>query len=472
MSIEPQAPLRPLIWPPFVRRLAGAVEQPERVYLVGGAVRDALRGRESHDFDLATPDSGRAVARRIADRLKGKYYALDAERDIGRALLPVGDHQTVVDVASFRGESLLDDLLGRDFTINAMAVRLDDLSALLDPLGGQQDLFSRKVLRPCAETSLAADPVRAIRAVRCSLQFGLRMEPGLVESIRGARGGLFDDLGRPLQPERIRDELFKLLGVSRPADALRILDRVGLLAPLGLLPEGDAEMVAERMAVVETLSGLLGAIGPARTDDSAADLVLGTAVMILDRFRSALQTHLATVFADERRLDRLLYLAAASAPSSVDWRAWAATYSLSNAERNLLVILEIARQTIPGELEAADPRAIYRYYKRPAEAGVDGVLLMLAEYLATHLPTPNPVEWGNLLERAAAPLFDAYFNHRAELISPAPLLSGEDLQTYLNLTPGPQIGRILDALLEAQVAGEVGTQKEALQFVKRFLSWL
>ena len=470
MSIQPQAPLRPLIWPPFVKRLRRAVDQPERVYLVGGVVRDALRGRASHDFDLATPDSGRAVARRIADSLKGKYYALDADRDVGRALVPLGDAQVVVDVASFRGETLPEDLQGRDFTINAIAVRLDQLGTLIDPLGGQSDLFTQKILRPCAETSIAADPVRAIRAVRCSLQFGLRMEPKLIQAVRQARGALFGESDRPAQPERVRDELFKLFGIGRPAEALRILDRLGLLAPLGVLPQDDPADVAARLAVVEALSGLLSAISPARTDDTAADLVLGTAVMILDRFRASLQVHFETTFADERRRDALLCLAAASAPGSVDWRQWAVTYCLSNPERNLLGNLDIARQNTPGLAEASDRRAVYRYFKRSREASVDGVLLLLAEYLAASLPTPDAVAWGSLLEDVAAPLLDAYFNHYDEWIAPTPLLTGEDLQSQFSLEPGPVIGQVLDALLEAQAAGEIGTQKEALQFVKRFLS--
>lgn len=469
MSIEPQAPLRPLDWPPVVRQLAQTVEHADRVYLIGGSVRDALRGRASHDLDLATPDSGRAVARRIADRLGGKYYTLDPDRDVGRAILPGDEPKLVIDVASFRGGSLLDDLRGRDFTINAIAVRLDQLGAVIDPLSGQQDLFNSKILRPCSDASIADDPLRAIRALRCSMQFGMRMEPATIGAVRQARGALFDPGGQPAQPERIRDEIFKLLALPRPADALRILDRLGLLAPFGLLPTDHAATVEKRLTLVEILSNLLNAISPSRNDDTAADLLLGTAVMILDRYRASLQAHLSAAFVDERRHAELLVLAGVSLPGSVNWRKWAVTYCLSNPEKSLLVSLDAARQALPGLSDPSDRRAIYRYFKPAGEAGVDAVLLMLAEYLAANLPTPSALAWGNLLEHAAAPLLDAFFNHHAEQIAPAPLLTGDDLQQQFGLTPSPQLGEILSALVEEQAAGQIETQKEAIQFVERFL---
>ena len=88
----------------------------EPVYLVGGAVRDALLGRPSHDLDFAVAHDAVKLARAVANELNGAFYLLDAERGTARVILEQG----VLDFARFRGENLPADLRGRDFTINAL----------------------------------------------------------------------------------------------------------------------------------------------------------------------------------------------------------------------------------------------------------------------------------------------------------------------------------------------------------------
>jgi len=148
MPAELQTPRRPLIWHPFVEALREAVPARFNAYLVGGTVRDAYLGRPIHDVDLATPGDGRPLARAIADAFAGDYYPLDAERGIGRAIVRWDSERLIVDVAQFRGEDLLADLRGRDFTVNAMAVPLHgDLGHVIDPLGGLADLDLKRLRR-------------------------------------------------------------------------------------------------------------------------------------------------------------------------------------------------------------------------------------------------------------------------------------------------------------------------------------
>ena len=226
-------PSRPLLWHPAVETICALIPASEEVYLVGGAVRDAWLQRPLRDIDLATPDDGRPLARRIANALHGAYYSLDPERGVGRALIPWEGAQLVVDVAQFRGPDLLTDLQKRDFTLNAMAVRVaGDLQTVIDPLGGQHDL-AQKRLRQCSPTSIADDPVRALRAVRASLTFGLTIEPATRESIRQAGPRL-----GTASTERVRDEFFNLLDARHPAGALRALKQLGLLAQI--IPQTEA----------------------------------------------------------------------------------------------------------------------------------------------------------------------------------------------------------------------------------------
>src|SRR5271165_5097278 len=135
-SLDPSWP--GLDWPPILLALQPiCAANPSPVYLVGGAVRDVLLHRPIHDLDFATAGDGRRLARLISDRLGGAYFPLDPDRGVGRAIVKHGSETYVIDVARFRGHSLEDDLAGRDFTINALAVPMNgDLQTVLDPLGG------------------------------------------------------------------------------------------------------------------------------------------------------------------------------------------------------------------------------------------------------------------------------------------------------------------------------------------------
>lgn len=470
MEILFRPPQRPLVWPPLIERLAAIAADPARLYLVGGPVRDALRQRPIHDFDFVTLDDGLSIARCLADRLKGAYYPIDPERRTGRIILKESHQQTVIDIASLRGIDLLEDLQARDFTVNAMAVQLDRLNEIIDPLGGQRDLFSEKTLRQCNPGSIAHDPIRALRAVRQSLQLGLRIEASTREAARAAGPALVDASGALAQPERVRDELFKLLALPRPASALRVLHTLDLLPHLAPTPLPARDEMETCLATIEALGSLLAIIGPTRDDNTAADLTLGMAVMVLDRYRLGLQDHFAQTFADGRLRTGLLYLGITAPLHERGWQVWGSHLRLSNSESQALAGMEQAARRGPLAFSELTDRSIYRYYRGISEAGVDGVLLALAEYLARQRPTPDPREWSSLLETIAAPLLEAFFERRQQVIAPPPLLTGNDLQKRLGLEPGPKIGQIIEQLREEQAAGEIRSKKEALDFARRLIN--
>lgn len=462
MGLRPTEPRRMLLWPDFVEVLAERAPEPDRLYMVGGMVRDALLGRPIHDVDLATPGDGLKAARRLADAFGAAYYPVDPQRRTGRVILPGTGEATVIDVASFRGETLLEDLEGRDFTVNAMAVRLDAPQALYDPLGGQQDLFDHKLIRQCLPGSIASDPIRALRAVRQSLQFKLRLEAGTRTAAREAAPALLADSGGLAQPERVRDEFFRMLTGPQPAVALRALHRIGLLAPLCPFPLGDA--LEESFALIAQLTRLYELISPARTDNTASQLMLGVAVMILDRYRRQLQEHLQHEHVEGRPASALALLGALTPPEvSEPGAAWAERLKLANAEARFVERLVASRQIVPTE-PPVDSRRAHRYYREVGEPGVTGVLLMLAGHLRAGTA---PEDWGTVLEHVAAPLFEAFFWRHQEVVAPPPLVDGNDLINRLEMRPGPRLGQILRELLEEQAAGTVRTREEALRLAQR-----
>ncbi len=210
----------PLINLPIpIDKVLAALPGDVPVYLVGGAVRDILVGREPHDLDFLLTGDVMALSRRAADALGGAFFPLDKDRCFARVILTTPDcTQFTLDFAPVKDGSLEADLRSRDFTINAIAIDLRRPQVLIDPLRGAADLHARRLL-PCSQTSLSDDPVRVLRAIRMAVSFSLRIVPEMALLVRNAA---------PLLPvvslERIRDEVFKMLGGPHTPTVLRLLE--------------------------------------------------------------------------------------------------------------------------------------------------------------------------------------------------------------------------------------------------------
>ena len=245
---------------PGVPALLAALDGLPPAYLVGGAVRDLLRGVEHVDLDVAVEGDAREVARVVASRLGGE--AVEHER-FGTAT--VRAPQVHVDLATTRRErypqpgalpevesaSLAEDLGRRDFTINAMAAALsgEEVGTLHDPHGGRADLEAG-VVRLLHERSFIDDPTRLLRALRYEARLGGRLDPRTEELAREAIATRAPDT---VSGQRIRDELLDLLREPEAPAALtrmRELDLDCALHPAWrVLPERAASAM---LACAET----------------------------------------------------------------------------------------------------------------------------------------------------------------------------------------------------------------------------
>lgn len=229
---------------PTVATLADAFDAAGyELSLVGGPVRDAFLGRSTNDLDFttdATPDQILAVVKPI----------VEAHWDIGRAFGTIGAlvHGHTVEITTYRadvydgnsrkpevafGTSLVDDLERRDFTVNALALRLPRLE-LVDPSGGVDDLIAGVLRTPAEpEISFGDDPLRMMRAARFASQLGFEVEPGTL----AAMSSLAFEIDR-ISAERVRDELSKLLITTAPRRGIRLLVDSGIAARV--LPEVPA----------------------------------------------------------------------------------------------------------------------------------------------------------------------------------------------------------------------------------------
>jgi poly(A) polymerase len=279
---------------PHLVDLAGRmVAAGHEVALVGGSVRDAVRLGTAVDLDLATsahPEQVLAVLAGWADAIWDigiEFGTIGARRgdrhfEITTYRSDAYDRSTRKPAVTY-GDSLLEDLRRRDFTINAMAVTLPDRT-FVDPFDGLADLAAKVLRTPATpEESFADDPLRMMRAARFSAQLGVAVAP----DVRAALVAMADRLSM-VSAERVRDELSKLLLADRPRPGLELLVSSGLAGHV--LPELPAlrleidEHHRHKDVYEHSLIVLEQAIELERTHDPASppDLVLRLAALLHD----------------------------------------------------------------------------------------------------------------------------------------------------------------------------------------------
>ena len=207
-------------------------------YVIGGYVRDLILRRPSKDIDVVTVGSGIELAKAVARRL-GRGAHLSVFKNFGTAQVKVGDCEIEFVGArreSYRRDSrkpivedgtLEDDQNRRDFTINALALCLNDgrYGELVDPFGGLDDLEAWRIVTPRdPDVTFSDDPLRMMRAVRFASQLGFDLDPETFDAIARNRERI-----AIISKERIADELNKIMLSPKPSIGFDLLDKCGLL---------------------------------------------------------------------------------------------------------------------------------------------------------------------------------------------------------------------------------------------------
>lgn len=270
------------------------------LYLVGGSVRDAVLGRLSPDLDFTTdarPEQVQKIVRPLADAL------WDTGIQFGTVGVGKDDHR--LEITTFRadtydqvsrnpevrfGDRLEDDLVRRDFTVNAMAVRItaDGLGEFLDPLGGLAALRSRTLDTPASpEVSFGDDPLRMLRAARFVSQLGFTVAP----RVRTAIEEMAPQLAR-ISAERVAAELDKLLLGKDPVAGIDLLVQTGMgdvvLPEIGGMQMAIDEHHQHKDVYQHSLTVLRQAID---LEDDGPDLVLRWAALLHDIGKPATRRH-------------------------------------------------------------------------------------------------------------------------------------------------------------------------------------
>lgn len=429
--------------------------------LVGGPVRDLFLGRSSPDLDFTTdadPDQTIAVIRRWAD----------AFWEIGREFGTIGLRKDsfTIEVTTYRAEAydpssrkpvvafgtnLEDDLLRRDFTINAMALRLPSLE-LVDPYGGVKDLHAGLLRTPGApSSSFSDDPLRMMRAARFASQLGVEVAP----EVREAMTEMAERI-TIISAERVRDELTKLINGAQPRSGIDIMVSTGLADHV--LPEVPAlrlemdehhrhkDVYQHSLTVLEQACEL-------ETDDDGAvpapDFVLRFAALMHDVGKPA-----------TRRFE----------PSgAVSFRHHDVVGAKLTAKR--MKALRFDNDTIKAVARLVELHM--RFYGYGEAGWTDSAVRRYVSDAGPHLErlhrlTRSDVTTRN--RRKAERLAFAYDDlegriaalaEQEELAAIRPDLDGEQIMSLLGIRPGPVVGRAYRYLLEERMEHGPHTPEEA-----------
>ncbi len=420
---------------PILADLTALLRPGDSFFLVGGAVRDALLGREIHDYDFASPGDPTPVARELAWRLGGSWFWLDRERRQSRIVAAGEAGRVTLDFAPFRGSDLEADLLGRDFTINAIAlpVRRDATERVIDPLRGREDL-ENSLLRVCSPATFDDDPLRILRGVRLALQLGFHIE----ERTRFDMRGCACELSR-VAPERIRAEIGAILEAAPSPRGYSLLEELNLIGILFGSPESGGSFEAG----IRFAKGAEGNFQALREADSSG---------IVDSLLRKEQEEGMSRAALHRLAAFLQGYRPAGSESAISERL-----RLSRQSRAILQTLA----DLPCE-RAAELRDL--------PSGERGQALW-ARSLA-----PRPEDALLFL-----PLLDARAQERIDIILRVlgawqevtkegrvpDMVDGEWIRKNLGIASGPRVGELLEEVRREEIAGRVETPEDAYGFLER-----
>lgn len=415
---------------------------PVPIYMVGGAVRDALlaRRREYLDLDFIVPSDAVQTARTIANHYQAGFVVLDAQRQIARVVFK----DATADFAQQEGDSLATDLRRRDFTVNAIAFN-PHTGELIDPLQGNADL-QQGIIRMVSPANLEDDPLRLLRAYRQAAQLGFAIEDETRSTIRQLA-----PLLAQIAAERVRVELGYLLSSPQGTPWLNVAWSDGILRSIlhddvtatNLALVAQIDRASAKMAEiwpqigVELSSGVPGlAADSKRTWMAIAKLtcLLIPAISLseIDELNVSLNYTRADIHVEN---------------SSVEDFLKEMKYSVAEI-RAVNTILKFLPQLHKAPMSVREQYFMFR------EVGIVFPALVLVA-VAVGIPIEG-----------IATLCDRYLTPSDRVAHPTPLVTGKDLMQALNLPSGPQIGQLLTAIQLARIEGRISTAAEALEFAK------
>ncbi|MGI9538208.1 MAG: HDIG domain-containing metalloprotein [Desulfocapsaceae bacterium] len=456
------------------------------IYLVGGALRGLLINVVSADLDFAINYGAADFVHEVRRMLgKGSVVILgDEENDTARLVL----EDLSLDVAGYRkgARTIEEDLVKRDFTINSMAVLLDNLVrpdsevAVIDPLGGFNDL-KLQIVRACPDC-FEDDPLRLLRAYRFGAQLNFMIDADTQQQIK-AKSALIDTVAA----ERISFELDLIMTTTRAHRSFKAMQESGLLGRL--IPElyegagvdqppfHHLDVMEHNLATLDFTERIIDQpvlyfprcydLVDSVADDTETLTALKWAALFHDIGKPAARK----VHDDQKK--RITFYnhdeqgATLTQQIAERWR-WSRRKSRSVVSLISMHMHPFHLNNVMQNHEGVSTRAMHKLCKRAGGSLYPLFLLAMADSLAGQGPE-KPARIEEQLEQLFVEVARFYEETLVPAAAGPKLLTGHDLIDTFNLSPGREIGRLLEAVEAAAIDGLITTRDEALGWVGELL---
>ncbi|HCB11747.1 MAG TPA: hypothetical protein DEO94_06420 [Cyanobacteria bacterium UBA11991] len=441
------------------------------IYLVGGGVRDLILGKEITDRDLiVTGMSAKDFALKAAQIFDGKFIELDEVNNIYRVVMK--DKINELDITNPVENSLEKDIFRRDLTINALAVNIKT-GEILDLINGLSDI-ENGILNGISEENFTDDPLRILRIFRFHSTTGFKISDNLMKIAKK-----YANLITEPAKERVEYELMKLFDGKFAHSALLKMDEAGILEiifpfvkelkqvppnahhhldlfhhsietvrQIQLIYENENDFVKKHMNKVD-FGGF----------SRLAHLKLAGFMHDIGKF----STWFIESETGRHRFFKHEDVGAKMCPEILR------KLSFSNKQINYIKLM-IKNHMYPSMVMSSpelSEKAMRRYIRKMGDNSIDAIIIAKADRLSALGPeiTKRMVEDNlNSLTR----LCDFYIKF-LDTIKPLPkLLDGNEVMKLLNISPSPKLGKILNALHEAQLNEDVTTKNQAVEFVRKY----
>jgi poly(A) polymerase len=453
-----------------------------KLYLVGGYLRDIIlkREKDNPDMDFSLKRGAVNFGKSLAKEMHTGFVVLDKERGCCRLVKKIKDKVYTLDFTDFRGKDLAEDLLHRDFTINAIALELEKIftkesleNLFIDPYAGSKDLKA-KTIRVVNKKGFDEDPLRILRAFSLAALFDFKIDKETLKIIKLKKQKLAG-----VSYERIRDELFKILDRPNAFYWLVELNKLKILKII--IPEIEAMRGVEQgpyhhldvwKHTLETIKQLENLIQELKKNSDIRNYL--DEVISGERRRRAL-IKLGALLHDigkpraRRRQDGKTKFCGHEKVGLEITKKLAKQLKLSNDELNSLekMVFWHLRPGYLADNEQLSGRAKFRYFRDTEDEAVSTLLISLADQRATKGRLTSP-ESRVHHERICLDLIKEYFRKKKEKKLPR-LITGDDLIGKFKLEPSPLVGKILSEIEESQAIGKIKTKSEALAIAKKLI---
>ncbi len=442
-----------------------------QIYIVGGYLRDLVLGKNSSDIDIVTlSNDTKEFAEELTENLHAHFVPLDEINKIYRIVLP--DKTTYIDIAQCEGKTIEEDLKRRDFSINALGYDFSN-DKIIDTVNSLEDI-KNGIIKEISEKNIEDDPLRMLRAFRFQSELGFNISESLIEIIKKHASNI-----EKSAKERVNTELVKLFAGKKAVDALEGMDKTEIL--YYLIPECKA----------------LKKIPP----NSHHHLCLfNHCLSVTDKIEEFIEKAPDDI---EKHFDaksfgalqRKGYLKLAAFLHDIGKpKTWTIEPDtgrhrfIKHDDAGAKMAPEILKRLKFSNKQIKYIQKLIKYHIYPAnvvtgENYTDKAVLRFFRKMENEVPDIIAIAYGDRLS-ALGPditekivndninglwsLLDRYLKTKNELAPLPKLLDGNEIMKILNIKQGPNLGKIIKALTEAQLSSEVQTKEEAILFIKNF----